>query len=85
MTIVVYSLVLGLLPIAFLVIKKISYIALGYFYLAFSLNLIASVLKTVFVIVVDVLFLICTFLPGDGNEAIGALIQNYIREIEDLR
>lgn len=23
--------------------------------------------------------------PGDGNEAIGALIQNYIREIEELR
>lgn len=22
---------------------------------------------------------------GDGNEAIGALIQNYIREIEELR
>lgn len=23
--------------------------------------------------------------PGDGNEAIGALIQSYIREIEELR
>lgn len=61
MTIVIYHLVLGLLPIAFLVIKKMSYIFLGYFCLAFSLNWIASVLKAVFVIVVDVLFLVCTF------------------------
>lgn len=28
---------------------------------------------------------VCLLHPGDGNEAIGALIQNYIREIEELR
>lgn len=27
----------------------------------------------------------CLCAAGDGNEAIGALIQNYIREIEELR
>ena len=27
---------------------------------------------------------LCLLHPGDGNEAIGALIQNYIREIEEI-
>lgn len=40
-------------------------------------------------VLADTHLLYCTLLclppSGDGNEAIGALIQNYIREIEELR
>lgn len=46
---------------------------------ATSLRAMASVLTVFFIVPV------CLLHSGDGNEAIGALIQNYIREIEELR
>lgn len=48
---------------------------------ATSLRAMASVLA----VVTCFPYYACLLRSGDGNEAIGALIQNYIREIEELR
>lgn len=53
----------------------------GSTYKATSLTAMAPVLLLSPVFLIAPVFSI----PGDGNEAIGALIQNYIREIEELR